>query len=141
MRLKKFNEMTDNSSQYDELKKCMIDFKNAYNKLTTEWTKSQSTNEVDYILGDDYPFKDSFDEVAIPEWIDKGLERMQDLSIIGIVSHELNMSKSDVRDRFEEFDVIKDGNIDYIRLNSLYDFYKVHFSKSHEQRFELLPID
>lgn len=39
------------------------------------------------------------------------------------------IEESELKDRIEEFDVITNGNPDYINLNNLYDFYKVPFNE------------
>lgn len=144
MKVRKFNEMSSSvdKKKYDELRRYMIDFKNSYNKLTEYWSNLQGSSEVDYILSDEYPFDSSFDEVGIPEWIDDGLNKLDNLSFIGILCYEFQISKVELLHRIEEFDVVKNGDmstLDIISLNSLYDYYNRKFHKSYEERFKELP--
>lgn len=39
--------------------------------------------------------------------------------------HELKLSEKELLERIEEFEVVKNGKIDLISLDSLFDFYKV----------------
>jgi len=46
------------------------------------------------------------------------------------LSDIIGVSTTEISDRIDEFEVIKNGNIDYISLNSLLDFYNIKYTKS-----------
>lgn len=50
-------------------------------------------------------------------------------SLVHKLSIIFDISNKESKDRLEEFEVIKDYQIDYISLESLYDFYKKEFNK------------
>lgn len=42
---------------------------------------------------------------------------------------EIKSANVEVRERISEFDVIKNGEVDYISVNNLFDFYEVNFNE------------
>ena len=58
-------------------------FESAYNELLTEW--HTNTEQCDAVLNTMYPFKESFDEININDWVLDAQERL-----IRITGHEHN---------------------------------------------------
>lgn len=50
-------------------------------------------------------------------------------TILVFINQEHNYNYSEIQERLDEFDVIKNGSIDYISLENVFDFYNSEFDK------------
>lgn len=51
------------------------DFKSLFNKINDEW-QNESDKLGKEIGAKDYPFKESFDELGIPDWVDSFIKEL-----------------------------------------------------------------